>query len=300
MMKSWDTESPGLHHHFGRRTAARPARIFHRLSRPARAADAARRRRPGRLPPRAPGARRGRLGTVRRTGRRQPPAVPDARRPLRRQLRRARRPDGLGRPVRRLPAAVSLLRRAHGRPLPPRAGRCAQRPLGRRQRLHHAVAAQAGDLVHPQPAQPRRTGRRRQPRDRIPLQPRRRTAPAAGVPAAVRDRQRRRRPPPRMAARRSAQRNRWLPGRAGKPAAPLGTACRSLSLDSYLDEVQLQHAHAIAGRTQPPAASARDGDRFSVTRTFETLLDLAGRRLLSVAVACRGRPAGQHRRARAR
>ena len=33
---------------------------------------------------------------------------------------------------------------------------CAPLALGRRQHLHHAAAAQAGDLVHAQPPQPRR------------------------------------------------------------------------------------------------------------------------------------------------
>ena len=222
LMIDWDTESPGLHHYFDQQRARGPA--CSNISRPAANTstcwrnggaahddDAAG----------APGARGDRLGTVRRAGRPEPAAVPDARRPLRRQLRRTRRPDGLGRPVRRLPGAVPLLRRAHGAPVPPRAGRRAQRPLGRRQHLHHAAAAQAGDLVYAQPAQPGRPGRRGHPRHRIPLQQRGRTAPAAGLSLAVLDRQRRLRAPPAMAPRRSAQGPGRLPAGARKAAAPV-------------------------------------------------------------------------------
>lgn len=43
-----------------------------------------------------------------------------------------------------------------------------------------------------------------------------------------------------------------------------------VSLDSYFDEVQL---HATAGAAQPAHGGERDTDRFSLTRTFDTLLD---------------------------
>jgi len=46
-----------------------------------------------------------------------------------------------------------------------------------------------------------------------------------------------------------------------------------LSLDSYLDEVQLQQTNAMAGGEQFPAGALRDADRFSLARTFDTLLD---------------------------
>jgi len=46
-----------------------------------------------------------------------------------------------------------------------------------------------------------------------------------------------------------------------------------LSLDSYFDEVQLQQTNAMSGGDQRPAATARDADRFSLTRTFEALLE---------------------------
>lgn len=45
-----------------------------------------------------------------------------------------------------------------------------------------------------------------------------------------------------------------------------------LSLDSYFNEVQLQQTNAMSGGDQLPAVIARDADRFSLTRTFETLL----------------------------
>ncbi|UUZ47786.1 tetratricopeptide repeat protein [Massilia sp. B-10] len=45
-----------------------------------------------------------------------------------------------------------------------------------------------------------------------------------------------------------------------------------LSLDSYFNEVQLQQTNAMSGGDQLPAMIARDADRFSLTRTFETLL----------------------------
>ncbi|HWJ95180.1 MAG TPA: tetratricopeptide repeat-containing protein, partial [Telluria sp.] len=46
-----------------------------------------------------------------------------------------------------------------------------------------------------------------------------------------------------------------------------------LSLDSYLDEVQLQQANAMSSAEHLGAAPERDADRFSLTRTFEALLD---------------------------
>jgi tetratricopeptide (TPR) repeat protein len=46
-----------------------------------------------------------------------------------------------------------------------------------------------------------------------------------------------------------------------------------LSLDSYLDEVQLQQTNAMASGEHLAIAPERDGDRFSLTRTFATLLD---------------------------
>jgi tetratricopeptide (TPR) repeat protein len=46
-----------------------------------------------------------------------------------------------------------------------------------------------------------------------------------------------------------------------------------LSLDSYLDEVQLQQTNAMSGGEPPGTAPERNGDRFSLTRTVETLLD---------------------------
>ncbi|TFW28588.1 tetratricopeptide repeat protein [Massilia horti] len=46
-----------------------------------------------------------------------------------------------------------------------------------------------------------------------------------------------------------------------------------LSLDSYLDEVQLQQANAMSSGEHLAIASERDGDRFSLTRTFSILLD---------------------------
>jgi tetratricopeptide (TPR) repeat protein len=46
-----------------------------------------------------------------------------------------------------------------------------------------------------------------------------------------------------------------------------------LSLDSYFDEVQLQQTNAMAGGDHLPAVAARDADRFSLTRTFEALLE---------------------------
>ena len=46
-----------------------------------------------------------------------------------------------------------------------------------------------------------------------------------------------------------------------------------LSLESYFDEVQLQQTNAMAGGEHLPAVSARDSDRFSLTRTFEALLE---------------------------
>ncbi len=46
-----------------------------------------------------------------------------------------------------------------------------------------------------------------------------------------------------------------------------------VSLDSYFDEVQLQQTNAMSGGEHLPAVSARDADRFSLTRTFEALLE---------------------------
>jgi tetratricopeptide (TPR) repeat protein len=46
-----------------------------------------------------------------------------------------------------------------------------------------------------------------------------------------------------------------------------------LSLDSYFDEVQLQQTNAMSGGEHLPAVAARDADRFSLTRTFESLLE---------------------------
>jgi tetratricopeptide (TPR) repeat protein len=46
-----------------------------------------------------------------------------------------------------------------------------------------------------------------------------------------------------------------------------------LSLDSYLDEVQLQQTNATVGGEQLGLVPGRDADRFSLTRTFESLLD---------------------------
>jgi eukaryotic-like serine/threonine-protein kinase len=45
-----------------------------------------------------------------------------------------------------------------------------------------------------------------------------------------------------------------------------------LSLDSYLDEVQLQQTNAMSSGDHLSTCPERDGDRFSLTRTFETLL----------------------------
>ncbi|MES2316621.1 MAG: tetratricopeptide repeat protein [Pseudomonadota bacterium] len=46
-----------------------------------------------------------------------------------------------------------------------------------------------------------------------------------------------------------------------------------LSLDSYFDEVQLQQTNAMSGGEHLPAVAAHDADRFSLTRTFESLLE---------------------------
>ncbi len=46
-----------------------------------------------------------------------------------------------------------------------------------------------------------------------------------------------------------------------------------LSLDNYLDEVQLQQTNAMSGGEHLPAVAAHDADRFSLTRTFEALLE---------------------------
>lgn len=50
-----------------------------------------------------------------------------------------------------------------------------------------------------------------------------------------------------------------------------GTA--NISLDSYLDEVQLQQTNAMSSGEHLSVCAEREGDRFSLTRTFETLLD---------------------------
>ncbi|MET0855409.1 MAG: tetratricopeptide repeat protein, partial [Telluria sp.] len=47
----------------------------------------------------------------------------------------------------------------------------------------------------------------------------------------------------------------------------------NISLDSYLDEVQLQQTNAMASGEHLSVCPQREGDRFSLTRTFETLLD---------------------------
>ncbi|WLI87611.1 tetratricopeptide repeat protein [Massilia sp. R2A-15] len=46
-----------------------------------------------------------------------------------------------------------------------------------------------------------------------------------------------------------------------------------ISLDSYLDEVQLQQTNAMASGETLAECAGREGDRFSLARTFETLLD---------------------------
>jgi tetratricopeptide (TPR) repeat protein len=46
-----------------------------------------------------------------------------------------------------------------------------------------------------------------------------------------------------------------------------------ISLDSYLDEVQLQQTNAMSSGEHLSVCPEREGDRFSLTRTFETLLD---------------------------
>lgn len=46
-----------------------------------------------------------------------------------------------------------------------------------------------------------------------------------------------------------------------------------LSLDSYFDEVQLQHTSAIGGGEYLALAARRDQDRFSLSRTVESLLE---------------------------
>ena len=46
-----------------------------------------------------------------------------------------------------------------------------------------------------------------------------------------------------------------------------------LSLDSYFNEVQLQQTNAMAGGDTLPGIAARDADRFSLTRTFDALLE---------------------------
>ncbi|MDM5181050.1 tetratricopeptide repeat protein [Massilia sp. DJPM01] len=46
-----------------------------------------------------------------------------------------------------------------------------------------------------------------------------------------------------------------------------------VSLDSYFDEIQLQQIHTVAAGDAFAPGAARDGDRFSLARTFSTLLD---------------------------
>ena len=46
-----------------------------------------------------------------------------------------------------------------------------------------------------------------------------------------------------------------------------------ISLDSYLNEVQLQQTNAMSGGNHLSACPEREADRFSLARTFETLLD---------------------------
>ena len=46
-----------------------------------------------------------------------------------------------------------------------------------------------------------------------------------------------------------------------------------LSLDSYFNEVQLQQTNAMAGGETLPGISARDADRFSLSRTVDALLE---------------------------
>ena len=50
-------------------------------------------------------------------------------------------------------------------------------------------------------------------------------------------------------------------------------ALSTLSLDSYLDEVQLQHSQAVAAGEPLVAPGLRNRDRFSLARTCDTLLD---------------------------
>jgi tetratricopeptide (TPR) repeat protein len=51
---------------------------------------------------------------------------------------------------------------------------------------------------------------------------------------------------------------------------------RQLSLDSYFDEVQLQQTRTFAYGEQLAVRMDQDGDRFSLTRTFEALLEWLG------------------------
>ncbi|WP_404932135.1 tetratricopeptide repeat protein [Massilia atriviolacea] len=46
-----------------------------------------------------------------------------------------------------------------------------------------------------------------------------------------------------------------------------------VSLDSYFDEIQLPQLHALADAGPPAHGGERDADRFSLARTFDTLLD---------------------------
>lgn len=89
--------------------------------------------------------------------------------------------------------------------------------------------------------------------------------------------------PSRMEMDDSAQRAQW---RRGDPALQIAGyqsgfeqvlrdsyGMRQLSLESYFDEVQLQQTRALAhGEQVAVRQEAGDGDRFSLTRTFEALL----------------------------
>jgi tetratricopeptide (TPR) repeat protein len=69
--------------------------------------------------------------------------------------------------------------------------------------------------------------------------------------------------------------NRGVPGYQAALEKLLRTCygMSQLSLDSYLDEVQLQQTNAMYSGEHVGMAPERDRDRFSLTRTFEILLD---------------------------
>jgi tetratricopeptide (TPR) repeat protein len=69
--------------------------------------------------------------------------------------------------------------------------------------------------------------------------------------------------------------NRGVPGYQAALEKLLRTCygMSQLSLDSYLDEVQLQQTNAMSSGEHLGMAPERDHDRFSLSRTFETLLD---------------------------